>query len=149
MLFIDTSILLYAHDETEIQKSQVARRLLVDCISSKKGCISTQVIHEFCNVVLKKSVLPLKTADVREIVREILMPLLAHIPDNLFYLRVLETYKRYSLSFYDSAIVQAAMDLNCSAIYSEDMQNGALYGKARVINPFLTYEEPTISDTVI
>lgn len=45
-------------------------------------------------------------------------------------------YDRYSLSFYDAAIVQAANDLNCTILYSEDLQAGAQYAKVRVANPF-------------
>lgn len=80
---------------------------------------------------------PLGYSAARKIVRELLAPFLAHQPDATFYLRVLETYERYSLSFYDAAIVQAANDLNCTILYSEDLQAGARYGKVKVVNPFL------------
>jgi predicted nucleic acid-binding protein len=137
MVFIDTNIFVYAHDESDIRKAQRARELLLELKVSHKGCISTQVIQEFCNVVLKKSKAPLKAEDVSEIVDELLIPILAHRPDGLFYKRTLKTYEKYSLSFYDSAIVQAAIDLGCSLVYSEDMQNGANYGSVTVVNPFL------------
>lgn len=137
MNFIDTNIFVYAHDETDPQKARKARQLLIECMGSNKGCISTQVIQEFCNVALKKSLTPLKVSDVRKIVRELLTPFLAHQPDAAFYARVLETYERYSLSFYDAAIVQAANDLNCTILYSEDLQAGARYGKVKIVNPFL------------
>jgi predicted nucleic acid-binding protein len=137
MVFIDTNIFVYAHDESDIRKAQRARELLLGLKVSQKGCISTQVIQEFCNVVLKKSKAPLKAEDVNEIVDELLIPILAHRPDGLFYKRTLKTYEKYSLSFYDSAIIQAAIDLDCSLVYSEDMQNGANYGSVTVVNPFL------------
>ena len=136
MDFIDTNIFIYAFDESNVHKTQTARKLLTDLTNSHKGRISTQIIQEFCNVVIKKSVTPLKPSDVRKVIRELFTPLLAHQPDVDFYLRVLETYKRYSLSFYDAAIVQAANDLNCTILYSEDLQTGAHYGKALVVNPF-------------
>ncbi len=136
MVFIDTNIFVYAHDESDLQKALKARNLLVELTSTKRGCISTQVINEFCNVALRKSLTPLKAIDVRRIVRELLSPLLAHQPDSAFYLRTLEAFERYSLSFYDAAIVQAAMDMNCTVLYSEDLQAGAKYGKVRVVNPF-------------
>jgi predicted nucleic acid-binding protein len=136
MNFVDTNIFVYAFDETDPYKAQKARALLTDLTSSGKGRISTQVIQEFCNVALKKSITPLKASDTRKIVRELLVPFLAHQPDGPFYLRVLETFERYSLSFYDAAIVQAANDLDCSVLYSEDMQTGARYGSVRIVNPF-------------
>lgn len=137
MVFIDTNIFVYAHDETEPQKAKKARELLVEFTRTKKGCISTQVIQKFCNVVLRKAATPLKASDVRKIVRELLEPLLDHRPDAAFYLRTLEIYERYKLSFYDAAIVQAAIDLQCTVLYSEDLQHEARYGKIRVVNPFV------------
>jgi predicted nucleic acid-binding protein len=136
MIFIDTNVLVYAHDESDLKKSQAARKLLIDLINSKEGCISPQVIQEFCNVMLKKSNGTVKPTDMKQIIRDLLLPLLAHKPDEMFYIKALEIYYRYSLSYYDSAIVQAAIDLDCHAIYSEDMQSGTKYEKVRVINPF-------------
>ena len=137
MDFIDTNIFIYVHDETDVKKSLKARALLIELTSTNKGCISTQVIQEFCNVALRKSATPLKIIDVRKIVRELMDPLLAHQPDAEFILRALETYDRYSLSFYDAMIVQAAIDLHCTILYSEDLQHGAQYNKVKVVNPFV------------
>lgn len=137
MKFIDTNIFVYAFDETDPRKTSLARTLLTEISSSGKGCISTQVVAEFCNVVLKKSVVPLKPTEVRKIIRELFSPLLLHQPDTDFYERVLETIEKYPLSFYDSAIVQAANDLRCTILYSEDMQANARYGTVKVVNPFI------------
>lgn len=134
--FVDTNIFVYAHDQTDPHKARVARQLLIELTDSNTGRISTQVIQEFCNVALRKSATPLRPADVRNIVRELLTPLLSHQPDASFYNRVLETYERYSISFYDAAIIQAANDLHCAILYSEDLQAGAQYGDVRVVNPF-------------
>lgn len=129
MFFIDTNIFLYAFDETDLLKTQKARFLLTKLSTNREGCISTQVIQEFCNVVLRKSITPLGINDVRKIINELLTPMLLHQPNINFYLRTLETYERYSLSFYDASIVQAAIDCNCDMLYSEDLQTDAKYKK--------------------
>lgn len=136
MYFIDTNVFVYAFDKTNPDKSNKAQKLLAEISSSRKGVISTQVIQEFCNVALRKSETPLKPVAVREILQTLLAPLLAHRPDELFFARVIDTFERYSLSFYDAAIVQAAIDLHCTVLYSEDLQAGASYGGVRVENPF-------------
>ena len=61
---------------------------------------------------------------------------MAHQPDADSYHRGLEANKRYTLSFYDAAVVQAAIDLRSNVLYSEDLQARALYGGVKVINPF-------------
>jgi hypothetical protein len=42
------------------------------------------------------------------------------------------------LSFYDSLIVQVAIDLGCNKLYSEDMQAGLKFGTVTIINPLAT-----------
>ncbi len=137
MVFLDTNIFIYAHDASDKQKSTTARSVILEHIESQQACISTQVIQEFCNVVLKKSKKPLKADDVRDIVQQLFLPLLAHYPSIPFYLRALQLYTRYSLSYYDSLIVQAAIDMQCSILYSEDLQDGAVYESVHVVNPFI------------
>ncbi len=137
MNFIDTNIIVYAFDESEPRKSLIARKLIFNSIDSKEGCISTQVIQEFCNVALNKSASPLNKVQLKRVLSAVLVPLLSHKPDEKFYLRALDIYDRFSLSFYDSLIIQAATDINCSIVYSEDMQHGMTYGKTKVINPFI------------
>src|SRR5487761_1502330 len=122
--FIDTNIFIYAQAENDNEKAQKARQLLTKTVKTHTGFISTQVIQEFCNVALKKSDLPLKSSDIAEILEELLLPMLAHVPSVSFYKEVLKLYERYSLSYYDAMIVQAAIVLNCDLLYSEDMQNG-------------------------
>ena len=141
MYFIDTNVFVYAFDNSNPKKSQKARHLIEDLSNSKKGYISTQVVQEFCNVALRKSAIPLKPAAVRMIIRTLLAPLLAHRPDELFYARVIDTFERYSLSFYDAAIIQAAIDLRCTVLYSEGLQDGVSIGGVRVVNPFT---QPTL-----
>jgi predicted nucleic acid-binding protein len=136
MVFVDTNIFVYAHDETDLHKSSQARQLLTELIGEGQLAISTQVIQEFCNATLKKAKEPLSPKDVRRIIRELLAPLVAHQPDAAFCIRTLETYEKYSLSFYDAAIIQAANDLHCTILYSEDMQDGQQIGGVKVVNPF-------------
>lgn len=136
MTFADTNIFIYAHDNSDPEKSEKARKLLLDLLSQKQLVISDQVVQEFCNAALKKAKIPLKIQDVRKIVRELLSPLVGHNIDPGFCLRVLDMFDRYSLSFYDASIVQAANDLDCQVLYSEDLQDGATYGKVKIVNPF-------------
>ena len=43
---------------------------------------------------------------------------------------------RYSLSWWDALIVAAAQSSGCSALLTEDLQNGQRFGGVRVIDPF-------------
>jgi predicted nucleic acid-binding protein len=42
---------------------------------------------------------------------------------------------RYSISFWDALIVQAAGISGATVVYSEDLADGQIYGSLRVVNP--------------
>jgi predicted nucleic acid-binding protein len=41
-----------------------------------------------------------------------------------------------SLSFWDALIVEAARSRGCTRLLSEDLQDGRMFGRIRVENPF-------------
>jgi predicted nucleic acid-binding protein len=137
MVFIDTNIFIYAHDNSDPLKSEIAKTLILDQVSMNRAVISFQVIQEFCNATLKESKHLLDVKDVKRVINELLMPLVAHTQNELFIQKTLDLFNSYSLSFYDAAIIQAANDLGCDIVYSEDMQNGANYDGVIVVNPFV------------
>lgn len=49
----------------------------------------------------------------------------------------LQIKDRYKLSYWDAAIIAAAMELGCHTVYSEDLNHGQSYAGVRVINPFV------------
>jgi predicted nucleic acid-binding protein len=53
----------------------------------------------------------------------------------------LSIQERYRISFWDAQILAAARRAGCSKVYSEDMQDGAVYGGMRVIDPFSPHIE--------
>jgi len=64
-------------------------------------------------------------------------PLLAVHSSHALYGEALRLSARFSLSWYDSLIVVAAMESQCEILYSEDLQHGQRFGDVRVENPFL------------
>jgi len=50
--------------------------------------------------------------------------------------RASEFSQRYQISYWDGAIIAAAERLQAKTIYSEDLNDGQVYGAARVLNPF-------------
>src|SRR5258708_39260641 len=56
--FIDTNILIYAHETATGEKHRRARELLEQVWQEGKGFISNQVLQEFCVSVIRKSKSP-------------------------------------------------------------------------------------------
>jgi predicted nucleic acid-binding protein len=50
----------------------------------------------------------------------------------------LQIKERYKLSYWDSAILAAGLELGCHTLYSENLNHGQKYAGVRVINPFVS-----------
>ena len=134
--FIDSNVLVYLFDETDLEKYHRARVLVNRLVDDKSGCISYQVVQETLNVITTK--LGISHRRVVEFMDETLAPLWQIDPSSELYLRALELRERYGFSFYDSLIVAAALEAGCTRLYTEDMQHGQqIHG--------LTIENPCIS----
>lgn len=136
--FIDTNVFIYAFDAKEGSKRLVARQLLAGMKNdlTTEFVISYQVMQEFCNVALKKSVEP---DMIKSVATGLLEPLAQSAQDILsaeFYGRAVELHTGHAISFYDACIVQAALDMGCDRLYTEDLQDGQRFGKLIIKNPF-------------
>ena len=131
-LFLDTNILLYAASRAagEQQKRIKARELL----GLEEVGLSVQVLAEFyVNATAKLKLPDDKVIQVLESLEN--YPILP-ISEALFW-AALTLKKRYQLSYWDSAILAAAVELGCHTVYSEDLNHGQIYSGVRVLNPFL------------
>jgi predicted nucleic acid-binding protein len=141
--FVDTNILVYAHDRLAGAKHDLARTLVESLWESGQGVVSTQVLQELCINLRRKISKPLSVAEVRQLVRDYsVWEVITNTPESI--LEALDIESRYKTSFWDALIVQAADASGASVLYSEDLGDGQKYGTLRVINP-LKITTPTSS----
>ncbi len=50
--------------------------------------------------------------------------------------RALDIKERYGLQFFDSLLLAAAEASGCNEIFTEDLNDGQMYGRVKAINPF-------------
>jgi len=133
--FVDTNILVYAHDRSTGVKHQRAQALLIQLWDSGKGVLSTQVLQELCINLRRKAANPLPMEEVRRLIREYsTWEVVTNTPESV--LRALEIEAPYQTSFWDALIFQAAEDAGASILYSEDLAAGH-YGAIQVVNPLV------------
>lgn len=127
--FIDTNVVIYSLGEKSI-KTAIAATLL-----SENPVISTQVLSETANIAIKKLSLSLeKTGDLLTMLKKLCRVEIIRL-DTLDL--ALDVIHKYSFSWYDSLIVAAALQADCSVLYTEDLQDGqVIEKKLKVINPF-------------
>lgn len=132
--FVDTNILVYAHDRSAGVKHQRARTLVEQLWNSGEGVLSTQVLQELCINVRRKAGSPLSADEVRLLMRDYsTWEVVINTPESI--LKALDIEMRYIISFWDALIVQAAGDAGAAILYSEDLAAGQHYGAIQVVNP--------------
>ncbi len=134
--FVDTNILVYAHDRSAGVKHQRAQLLLEQLWDSGQGVLSTQVLQELCINLRRKVRDPLPMEEVRRLIRDYATwEVIANTSESV--LQALDIELRYKTSFWDALILQAAESAGASILYSEDLATGQHYGSIQVVNPLL------------
>jgi predicted nucleic acid-binding protein len=132
--FVDTNVLIYAHDRSAGLKHERARQLLERLWISGQGVLSTQVLHEVCINLRRKIAHPLPVDEIRRLLQDYLSwEVVVNTPASV--LQALEIEVRYKISFWDALILQAAESAGAAVLYSEDLAAGQKYGPIHVVNP--------------
>jgi predicted nucleic acid-binding protein len=133
--FVDTNLLVYAHDSSAGVKHDRARGLVERLWQDRTGVLSTQVLQELY-VSLRKARHPLPASEARQIAADYLRwEIVVNTGESV--LEAAELEERYRLSFWDALIVHAAGVSGAETLYSEDLSHGQAYGAVRVLNPLL------------
>jgi len=136
LTFVDTNVLVYAHDRSETRKQPLAQALLEGLWASRMGTLSTQVLQEFYVVATRKLDPPMSRRAAREIVALYAAWPLVQV-DLALILVASELEERHKLSFWDALVVEAARRADATRIVTEDLQAGRHIGGVRIENPFL------------
>jgi predicted nucleic acid-binding protein len=132
--FVDTNILVYAHDRAAGIKHQQAQLLIEKLWHSGGGVLSTQVLQELCINLRRKTSRPLSVEETRRLIQDYSSwTIVTNTAESV--IQALDIEFRYKISFWDALIVQAAGSSGAAILYSEDLADGQAYGSVRVVNP--------------
>jgi predicted nucleic acid-binding protein len=132
--FVDTNILVYAHDSSAGAKRDQARTLVEQLWESREGCLSVQVLQEFFVNLTRKIARPVDTETAKEIIADF-SRWHVHVPAADDVLGAIGLHQRDGISFWDAMIVRSAAEMSCTLLYSEDLNAGQDYSGVRVENP--------------
>lgn len=133
MLSFDTNILVYAADSTAGSRHLASIQLLAAAVSAP-AALNEQSVFEFLYAATRKQNQPMAVA--ARMVRSWLMnfPLMLSPPtvveDSLALL------DSYPLQLWDAHMLAVCGGNGCDVLLSEDMADGARYGRVLVLNPF-------------
>ncbi len=132
--FADTNLLVYAHDGGAGPKHDRSVALLERLVNEGTGAVSVQVLAEFYVIATRK--LEISSREAQMIIED-LGGWTIHRPSHGDLVRAAEMHRRYRLSWRDTLIVNSALELGCSVLWSEDLSNGQRFGAMQVRNPFV------------
>lgn len=134
--FVDTNILMYAHDKAAGEKHERAKALVEELWRDRTGVVSTQVLQELSVNLRKKVRQPLDGKATRDIVADYLTwQVIVNGGESI--LEAIDLESRYQISFWDALVIHAAQSSGADVLYSEDLSDGQTYGSVRVVNPFV------------
>jgi predicted nucleic acid-binding protein len=128
--FFDSNVLIYA------MVSGDPRRDRAQQLVAQGGAISVQVLNEFIAVARRKMRMPwedvIEALDAIRILFPSSMPITVDTHET-----ALKIAQQYGLGIYDALIAAAALEANCSTLYSEDLQDGqVIVQRLTIRNPF-------------
>lgn len=135
VVFVDTNILVYAHDSTAGEKHVRAVRALDRLWDEQTGRISVQVLQECYVTVTQK--LATSRSHAREIVQTY-VPWVQYPTTPETILRASEISELARLSFWDALIVASAEQVEASLLYTEDLNAGQTIAGVKIVNPLST-----------
>jgi predicted nucleic acid-binding protein len=132
--FVDTNVLIYAHDADEPAKRDIANRLLQELWEERTGVLSPQVLQEFYINVTRKIARPLAKTTARQIVQAYSTWVIEAGPGEIASAFQIEDSAR--IGFWDALIVACAIKSGASRVVSEDLNAGQSIGSVKIVNPF-------------
>jgi predicted nucleic acid-binding protein len=132
--FVDTNVLIYAHDVDAGAKHQIAKTVLRDLWSQRTGLLSMQVLQEFYVNVTRKIASPLPKDSARLVVSSYAIWCVETTPAEISAAFQIEDQSQ--IGFWDALIVSSAAKSGATRILSEDLSSGQRIAGILIENPF-------------
>jgi predicted nucleic acid-binding protein len=132
--FVDTNVLVYAHDVDAVLKQRVARDALRELWEDGTGLLSPQVLQEFYVTVTRKIATPLPKEDARLVVSTYMTWCVDMTPAQIAAAFRIEDQAK--LGFWDALIIASAAESGATRLLSEDLNAGQIIAGVRIEDPF-------------
>lgn len=136
---IDTNILVYAFDESDLKKQRIARKLIMNCLKNKIPlAISTQNLAEFFRVMTLKVDNKQEPNKIREIVNDFIMikdfRKISYNENTL--IKAIDISIKFNSDFWDSLISATMIENQIFFIYTENIDDFRRISGITSVNPF-------------
>ena len=132
--FVDTNVLIYAHDVDARGKHQIAKAVVGELWSERSGVVSMQVLQEFYVNVTRKIPSPLSKDLARLAVNSYAIWCVETTPAEISAAFRIEDESQ--IGFWDALIISSAAKAGATRILSEDFSAGQRIAGILIENPF-------------
>jgi predicted nucleic acid-binding protein len=132
--FVDSNVLIYAHDVGAKEKYSIAKKALGELWAERTGRLSTQVLQEFYVNAIRKIPRPLTKRFARSVVDKY-----ANWCTETTAAEIAVAFRiedEAQISFWDALICAVALKTGSERILSEDLNAGQKIAGVRFVNPF-------------
>lgn len=133
--FVDTNVLVYAHDRSDPVRHRIAAELVSNLLSRGEMVTSLQVMREFYEITTRKVAEPLSHQEAVSIVRD--LRAVRIFEETIETLDVaFEIVAAHRFSLWDALILASAAATGCTVLHSEDLSHGQRFRSVQISNPF-------------
>lgn len=131
--FVDTNVLVYAHDEDEPHKREVALAWLET--HAGEFVVSAQVLAEFYVTVTRKLSRRLDPAVAAEQLEELANGAVVPVDSDLVR-SAARLSRAHQVSLWDAMVIRAAVRGGCDVVVTEDLMHEAVLDGVQILDPF-------------
>jgi len=132
--FVDTNVLIYAHDIDAGPKHEIAKSVMRELWSNRAGLLSTQVLQEFYVNVTRKIASPLSKVSGRAVISSYASWCIENTLVDISTAFRIEDESQ--IGFWDALILASAAKGGAARLISEDLNSGQSVMGVLIENPF-------------
>jgi len=132
--FVDTNVLIYAHDMDAKAKHETAKRVLQELWRERTGVLSMQILQEFYVNVTRKISRPIPKESAR-----LLVSTYSTWCIDTTHAEITSAFQiedKWHIGFWDALVLASAIKSGAHLILSEDLNAGQTISGVLVENPF-------------
>jgi predicted nucleic acid-binding protein len=133
MIAIDTNVLIYACDQSDERRQQIALDLIA---AATDGVLLWQVACEFVAASRKLAKNGFTAQDAWNRLGEFMEVFPLILPNSEILGRAQSLHLKYGVSFWDSLILASCVEAEVATLYSEDVPGHSSLPGLQVVNPF-------------
>ena len=133
MITLDSNVFLYMNDNRDLVKREVAFEV-VRALALSRARVSLQVVGETQNALRRK--FRRSALEAATVGREIVQAFELVAPTKASMEIALDQMEAGRLSYWDAVLLSTVARAGCTALLTEDLQDGATVLGVEIVNPF-------------